>query len=740
MATYDPLNPNIAAIFAPYMPDQMGSLFGYSNGLPFVGPSGSVPGGAADYWTSLLAGNISTPPPSTTSGGTTGGGTGGTTGGNGLTGAFGAGATTGPALPPGTVSPVSTLFSQIPTGLANSTTQSTTTPSGDVISGYRVDNGNTNINTNPGNMFLPTGSQWTPRAGYDIVYGVKNGTYGHFQIPSADVPNAMEKYGIGVMGSPLSVSQINYHNNPAGGPNQTQTPGTPPPTTPPVTPPGGSTPPVDPPGGGGSTPPPPPPPGPPTLPALDTKRQAYLTAIDNFIKSQPGKSYATVDDSLRRAFNLPGMAELQMNQQANPKIDPNNFIENPEGNAFIPGAAPPSGFKWYWTDPDGTTGPNPGNYGLVPNTSFFNDLPGNNIEDLQTLVDTYNNPSYANKYSPLRLTDLLGDWGKFLNFKPQGATGQRASLAPMESISQLSPFMQRSDLYQYFNQLLNSVSGRLGPNYAPNYSVFNDVNDPTKVTNYFNSVNDALGLANLPSLKDVLGGGTRQLGNDQFYQGKSLDFYSPQSAAPAFFQYLLGDFDGASGPNPQTYALRMKGAPDTRYAADQILQTLNNPDLANMFPSSQLSNINQNIFSTTMGVNGNPLWKVLDSYKFPGGAGGPSQFSQSGSDQISAGGAGGPELASNRWIPSLQDTITANQQQADMNRNTQTQATSLNALYPGGTGTVNLGNTPPPGGSTPTTTTPPGDKPDPFAGVNTPYNAGTSNRPPKFYSPYTLWS
>jgi len=624
------------------------------------------------------------------------------------------GPTTGPFLPQGTVSPLSDLFSQIPTGLANNSV--TYTP-------------NTSINTNPGAMFLPTGSQWTPRAGYDIVYGVKNGTYGHFQIPSADVANAAEKYGIGVMGSPLSVSQINYHNNPSGGPNQTQTPGTPPPSGSPSTPttPSGSpttptTPPVTP-----STP------TTPQLPALDANRQRYLDAIDAYVRSQNQYQYApSITDEMRRAMNLPGMAELQMNQAANPTFNPANFanVTSRDGLPFIPGSAAPQGFKWQWLDPDGTAGLAPSNYALTPDANFFDALPGSEVDDLKTLVGTLNDPKYANKY----IGDL-SSLGRFGNLLMGGQNGDRVSLAPQESINQLFPLLQRQDVYNYVSSLIGGVSGQLGSQYGPDYKLSRDIGDPTKVTNYFNTVNNALGKNFLPSIQDILGGNQRTLDNSQFYQGKSLDFYQPQNAAPAFFQYLLEDRDG-TGPLPSTYGLRLKGAPDTRFDANKILETLNNPQYQRMIGANSNLAPYGNIFTSILNSEGNPIFKLLDSYKFPGGEGGPpSTGTGSGSlysQSVSPGGAGGPSLSMERWTPSASDTLNANQQQADMAKNTTTQANSLNSvpsIYGGGDGTAGLG-------STPSTTT----TPAPFTPSTGTTPPATDTRKPSFFTPYSYWT
>lgn len=671
--------------------------------------------GAARWWDALLAGAL---PPSSS---TTGGGSIPTS----LQGLFGATAPTGPALPTGTVSPLSQLFSQIPTGLANNSV--THTP-------------NNNISMSGGPLMLPVGSQWTPRPGYSIVYGMRQGVYGHYQIPDSDLSGALDKYGIQVMGAPLSPQDINYHNNPKGGPQQTGV------VTvgsngqvlvngQPITG-GGSqnTPPIDPPGGGSQPPPPPPPPpdppSGPQLPALDQRRQAYLTAIDNYIKSQ--RPYAgTIDDALRRSFNLPGMAELQMNQLANPRATPSNFVgPSTEGQPFIPGAAPPAGFKWMWTDPD-DSGPNPGNYGLVPSQSFFDDLPGSNMEDLQQLVATFNDPTYANKYVPptQNLSSVLGDWGKFIL---PGQNGARASLAPQASIDMLTPFMQNQDAYSYARSLMNSVKSQLGSKYN-NFDPYSasGLSNPTELQGFLGAVNSKLPLNNLPTLDALMSSlkRGRTLEDKDFYN-TPLDFYTPETGPPAFFQYLLEDRDG-SGPLPSSYGLRMRGAPQTKYDANQILQTLNNPQYRGMV-NLQSANITPSIFTQMMGMDGNPLWKLLDAYKFPGGEGGPAgQQTTTGTGGTGTGAPGGPALMSERWMPTAQDTINANKQAADMAENTSKQA----SLYGGGDGTAGLGSTPPP--STP----PPGGStlpPNPFAGTTPP--ATTTDRKPSFFTPYSYWT
>jgi len=635
---------------------------------------------------------------------------------NSLSQLFGINAPTGPFLPQGTVSPLSDLFSQIPTGLANN--QVTYTAN--------------NVTSDPGSMFLPTGSQWTPKPGYDIVYGVRQGTYGHFQIPSADVANAAQKYGIQVFGTPLTQQDINYHNNPSGGANQpgVVTGGTNNSTTS-----GGTNNNTVTTGGTNTntntnsntttntntT---------PQLPALDQTRQNYLNAIDAYIKSLPEYQYqSTITDDMRRALNLPGMAELQMNQQANPAFNAANFVSgtNRSGLPFIPGSAPPEGFQWKWFDPDGASGLQPANYALAPMADFFNRLPGSDLEDLQTLVNTFNDPKYANKYIS---GDNLGALGNLLM---KGQNGQRAQLAPQESLAQLYPLLQRSDVTSYANALMNSVAGQLGSSYSPNYNVYNDIGDPTKVSNYFNAVNNALSLNKLPTISDLLASGTRKLDSSNFYQGQALDFYSPQDAPPAFFQYMLRDPDGTGGL-PSMYNLRMKGAPNTQYDANQILNVLNDPRYSGMLGS--FSNIPQNIFGTVLNTNGDQMFRILDSYKFPGGAGGPigTGTQNTNTQSTGSGAAGGPALESTRWQPTAQDTINANQQQADMANTTQTQATALNGLYgSGGGGTTGLPNTPTP--STPnTTTTPDPNKPDPFSGLPTPTTG--YQRPPKFWSPW----
>lgn len=674
--------------------------------------------GAARWWDALLAGAL---PPSSS---TTGGGSIPTS----LQGLFGASAPTGPALPAGTVSPLSDLFSQIPTGLANNSV--THTP-------------NNNISMSGGPLMLPVGSQWTPRPGYSIVYGMRQGVYGHYQIPDSDLSGALDKYGIQVMGAPLSQQDINYHNNPKGGPQQTgvvtvgsngqvlvngQPTGS-----------GGgtqtNTPPIDtttgggqvttPPTGGGQTTPPPP--SGPQLPALNTQRQSYLDAIDRYIRSQSQYQYApTITDEMRRAMNLPGMAELQMNQAANPQFNAANFsnVTSADGLPFIPGSAAPDGFKWKWWDPDGSSGLAPANYTLEASSDIFNKLPGNLTEDLQAIVNTFNDPKFANKYLS---TDGLGIFGNLLS---KGTGGNRYQLAPQESLNQVMPLLEREDIFRYIAPLLNSVSGQLGSSYAPGYNFFRDINDPQKLQQYFGAANDALSLNFLPTIGDVLGGTRRTLDDNQFYQGRALDFYSPQTKAPAFFQYLLEDRDGA-GALPSTYGLRMMGAPNTKYDAEQILQTLNNSNYRGMI-NPQSANINPSIFTQIMGMDGNPLWKLLDAYKFPGGQGGPAgQQTTTGTGGTGTGAPGGPALMSERWMPTAQDTINANKQAADMAENTSKQA----SLYGGGDGTAGLGSTPPP--STP----PPGGStlpPNPFAGTTPP--ATTTDRKPSFFTPYSYWT
>lgn len=667
--------------------------------------------GAVNWWDSLFNGTL----PTNTGGGNTGTG-------SGLSGLFGANAPTGPSLPAGTVSPISDMFSQVPTGLANNPVT------------YQANN----VTSDPGQLALPTGSQWTPRPGYSIVYGVRQGAWGHYQIPDADLPNALQKYGIQTMGAPLNPDAIAYHNNPRGGATQVSSPGTaaggnntPPGGGPVVTTPPPSAPPPPPSGGTDNTTPPPTPP-PPQLPALDAQRQAYLTAIDNYIKSQSQYQYApTITDEMRRAMNLPGMAELQMNQQANPTFNAANFVglNSKDGLPFIPGSAPPQGFKWKWVDPDGANGPAPANYALTPSQDIFNQLPGTELEDLSQIMQIFNDPKYANKY--LSKDNL----GVLSNFLLPGQNGQRASLAPQDSISQLYPLMQREDVANYVNSLSRSVAGQLGSGYGPNYNVFNDISDPTKVRNYLNATNNALSLNNLPSLSDVLRGGSRTIGNDQFYQGKALDFYSPQENAPAFFQYLLGDFDG-SGANPETYGLRMKGAPQTKFDAEQILETLNNSKFKGMFPTPPLSNINQNIFSQALNTSGDSIWTLLNAYKFPGGNGGPANNNNQSFQSTGNGAPGGAPLPSVGY-----DTMVTQQSGAQERAARDAADASRISLY-GGTGTGNLNTTPAPT-TTPTTptttptTTNPGSRPDPFAGINAP---ATSGRPPKFYSPWSPWT
>jgi len=669
--------------------------------------------GAANWWDSLFNGTLPTGT------GTTPGGTGGTSYG-GLNGIFGSGAVTGPSLPAGTISPTSDLFSQIPSGLANNPVT------------YQANN----VTSDPGQLALPTGSQWTPRPGYSIVYGVRQGAWGHYQIPDADLPNALQKYGIQTMGAPLNPDAIAYHNNPRGGATQVSSPGTaggnntPPGGGPVVTTPPPSAPPPPPSGGTDNTTPPPTPP-PPQLPALDAQRQAYLTAIDNYIKSQSQYQYApTITDEMRRAMNLPGMAELQMNQQANPTFNAANFVglNSKDGLPFIPGSAPPQGFKWKWVDPDGANGPAPANYALTPSQDIFNQLPGTELEDLSQIMQIFNDPKYANKY--LSKDNL----GVLSNFLLPGQNGQRASLAPQDSISQLYPLMQREDVANYVNSLSRSVAGQLGSGYGPNYNVFNDISDPTKVRNYLNATNNALSLNYLPSLSDVLGGGSRTIGNDQFYQGKALDFYSPQENAPAFFQYLLGDFDG-SGSAPETYGLRMKGAPQTKFDAEQILETLNNSKFKGMFPTPSLSNINQNIFSQALNTSGDSIWTLLNAYKFPGGNGGPANNNNQSFQSTGNGAPGGAPLP-----PVGYDTMVTQQSGAQEQAARNAADASRVKLYGGGGGTGDLVNTtPPPGGTTtpPPSTTTPGTKTDPFAGITPP---ATSGRPNKFYSPWSPWT
>ncbi len=669
--------------------------------------------GAANWWDSLFNGTLPTGT------GTTPGGTGGTSYG-GLNGIFGSGAVTGPSLPAGTISPTSDLFSQIPSGLANNPVT------------YQANN----VTSDPGPMALPTGSQWTPRPGYSIVYGVRQGAWGHYQIPDADLPNALQKYGIQTMGAPLNPDAIAYHNNPRGGATQVSSPGTAGGNN---TPPGGgpvvtTPPPPPPPPGGGTDNTTPPPPPPPPLPELTGDRRNYLTAIDNFLRSQ--RPHATIDDALRRSFNLPGMAELQMNQRANPQGDPNNFLGEFNGRGYIPGAAPPTGFKWAWSDPDQTdtsNGPNPGNYALAPTADYFSQLPGDNYSDLQELIKTYTDPTYANKYNPLRsdLQRILGDYSQFVNYD---STGKRISgLAPAESFNQLAPFMGNPDLWNYSKKLISTVGGQLGSQFN-NFNLWGSLNDPNKIRDFIGALNTALPLNFLPSFNDLKSGSSRTLGNDQFYQGKALDFYSPQTNAPAFFQYLLGDFDG-TGSAPETYGLRMKGAPQTKYDAEQILETLNNPQYKGMFPTPSLSNINQNIFSQGLNASGDSIWNILKAYQFPNGAGGPANSNQS----FLATGNGAP---GGDPLPKVgYDTMVTQQSGAQERAARQAEDASRIRLYGGGGGTGDLTNTtPPPGGTTtppPTSTTPPGPKPDPFAGINAP---ATSGRPPKFYSPWSPWT
>lgn len=681
--------------------------------------------GAVNWWDALLGGNLNTTPSSS---GTP------TPPSGGLQGLFGANAPTGPATPTGTVSPLSDLFKDIPTGLANNDV--THTP-------------NNNITVGGSPYMLRTGQTFAPKPGYSIIHGLHQGAYGYYEIPTADIANSAQKYGIFNLGQgPLTTSQMAQMNDPSGyqagkysaannwGFNQTggwvgTNPGT-----------GGTNS-----GGTGGTgtgtnggasttttnPPPstPTPPAAPPLPELTGSRQSYLAAIDNYIKSQ--RPYATIDDALRRSFNLPGLAELQMNQQANPQANANNFVGNTAGMPFIPGSAPPQGFKWMWNDPDGS-GSNPGNFGLVPTESFFNDLPGSNIQDLQSLVDTYNSSTYANKYLPTNLSSVLGPWGNFINTAAQGATGQRATLAPMESINLLAPMLENPDVSNYLGQLLSSVSGRMGSQYN-NFDPFKNLNDPTKLGNFFQRANEQLGLLNLPSIDSVLGSyrGGATLGRDQFYNAP-LDFYQPTEAAPAFFQYLLQDLDGG-GANPATYGLRMRGAPNTQYDANQVLQTLNDPHFRGMFSAS--SNINPNIFTQTLNAEGNPIFRILDAYKFPGGAGGPMGTTSTPTQQIGTGAPGGPQLSMERWTPGAGEqsgAAEAAQRQAADSR--------WQSLYGGGFGTGDLNNQSPPpsGGTTPPGTTPPpatttGDKPNPFSGVTPPATSGYQ-RPPKFWSPW----
>jgi len=433
-------------------------------------------------------------------------------------------------------------------------------------------------------------------------------------------------------------------------------------------------------------------------------------------------------------MNLPGMAELQMNQQANPTFNAANFVglNSKDGLPFIPGSAPPQGFKWKWVDPDGANGPAPANYTLQPDQDIFNRLPGSHLEDLNQIMQIYNDPKYANKYlSPESFNNL----GRFSNLFTPGKDGNRVGMAPEESISQVFPFMQRDDLFNYFNSLTRSVQGQMGAKYAGNYNVFQDLSDPTKVRDYMSAANNALSLNYLPSLSDVLRGGSRTIGNDQFYQGKALDFYSPQENAPAFFHYLLGDFDG-SGSAPETYGLRMKGAPQTKYDAEQILETLNNSKYKGMFPTPSLSNINQNIFSQGLNTSGDSIWNILKSYQFPNGAGGPANNNNNQSFQSTGNGApGGAPLP-----PVGYDTMVTQQSGAQEQAARNAADASRVKLYGGGGGTGDLVNTtPPPGGTTtpPPSTTTPGTKTDPFAGITPP---ATSGRPNKFYSPWSPWT
>ena len=177
----------------------------------------------------------------------------------------------------------------------------------------------------------------------------------------------------------------------------------------------------------------------------------------------------------------------------------------------------------------------------------------------------------------------------------------------------------------------------------------------------------------------------------------------------------------------------MRGAPQTKYDAEQVLQTLNNPLYKNMF--STQSNINPNIFTQTLNMEGNPIFKILDAYKFPGGAGGPagggSQNNNLGTGQQQQ------QLSMERWVPGTNEQTGAQEAARRQAENSKWQS-----LYGGGFGTGDLNNqSPPPSGGTtpPGTTTPPatttGDKPNPFSGVTPPATSGYQ-RPPKFWSPW----
>lgn len=733
-------------------------------------------GGPADYWATLLAGGSgagSTPP----SGGTTpptpptGGGT-----------TPPSRPTTGPTLPPGFVSPIST-FGQVGFGGgANTPTSSFINAAGETILPY-ITPTQTNQNLIGRNTTPDPSTEIAlqnelfsrfPELQY-LAFANANSNGGRPSMASifgdsAIRNNFRSRYGRDLdvrfnnplFDTPLSgVNSQNYQqiidalNNidprlgRARGPSMSSfTPGT---ATPPLgvsspTGGGGTTPPGSggtggtgggggtntPPGGGGGAVDPL-----ANLPTLDAQRQRYLEAIDAFVRSQ--NPYAAITDDLRRQFNLPTQVELQMNQRANPRGNPSNFLNNtlPTGAAFTPGSAPPTGFKWAWIDPDGNQGPHPGNYALTPSQSFFNDLPGSKIEDLQTLVRTLNDPAYQNKLLPSRSflssPGVLGDIGNFIT---TDQSGRNYSLAPQQSIDMLLPFMQNQDLYSYFQDILGTAAPKLGRSFAaaaqnPRQFIFDNINNTSLLSDFFNRTNAQLRRDRLPTIQDLLAGSTgSQVGNENFANAP-LDFYRPNTPPPAFFQYLLNDPDGAGTGAPERYMLTPSRNPMMRSEAEQMLATLNNRDLP--FGLAIPNNFST-IFSSQLNANNQPVYAINQNYRFPqqDPAGGPTS------------GAGGPSNIVSGPMVGADPNSYQRGLLEERSGTTPPANPGMVALYGTGFGTANLAQTPAPGsgGTTPPTggspTTPTSGAGNPFAGVTPP--ATTPSRPPAFYTPWSYWT
>jgi len=349
------------------------------------------------------------------------------------------------------------------------------------------------------------------------------------------------------------------------------------------------------------------------------------------------------------------------------------------------------------------------------------------MEDLRSLVSTLNDPKFTNKLLPSR-TLLANSLGDMANFITTDQSGRQYSLAPDASINMLMPFMENSAVYSYFRDLLGTAAPKLGREFSeaardPRQFMFNNVNNTSVLSDFFNRINTTLRRDKLPSLQDLLAGSSgNQIGNENF-ANTPLDFYRPNTPPPAFFQYLLNDPDGTGGA-PERYMLTPSRNPLMRSEAEQMLATLNNRDLP--FGIGLPQNFSS-IFSSQLNANNQPVYSINSAYRFPqqdpantptSGGGLPGNVYTGPPN----GGAGSEPVNPGSRNPEASDSMVS--------------------LYGTGFGTSTLGSTPAPGSggspSTPSSPTTPGTTPNPFAGITPPATSG--NRPPAFYTPWSYWT